>query len=188
MYFPTPIPSNSIVKPDVSKSFPQHMHCFSTSQSLMLKTFLWKICDIFQTEQAICARNLASSRWLITYGGTKWNRFFMKLIRICKLYTADSPSHISHALNTNYNLPFKPEMQRSSILQHLFNLKKRFSKACGLWCACLTNMQEALCAAWLKIASVSEQLYCVSYCIPNFSRCHCKAIILFKFIQKAHEP
>lgn len=55
-------------------------------------------------------------------------QFFIKLIRICKQYTADSPSHISHALNTNYNLPFKPEMQRRSVLQHLFYLKKRDSQ------------------------------------------------------------
>lgn len=154
----------------------------------MLATSQWKICDIFQTGQAIYVRNLASSRWLNTYGGTKWNSFFIKLIRICNLNTADSPSHISHAPNTNYNLPFKAEFQRNAILQHLFFFfKKRFSKAKGLWYACLTNTQEVLGAAWLKITSENEEFYWVSYHITNFSSCHCKVITLFKFIQKAHE-
>lgn len=66
--------------------------------------------------------------------------------------------------------------------------EERFSKAQGLWYACLTNKQEVLSAACLKIASVRGEFYCISYYTTNFSWCHCKAIILFKFIQKAHEP
>lgn len=55
-------------------------------------------------------------------------QFFIKLIRICKLDTADSSSYILHALNTNYNLPLKSEMERSCTLQDLFE-EERFSKA-----------------------------------------------------------
>lgn len=93
---------------------------------------------------------------------------------------------MTHALNTNYNLPFNPEMQRSCVLQCWFYLKKRDfqrHKGCSMFktnkgAGVMYCLVENLLCEWVVLPCfiVHHKFFMMSLQNHNSAQLHSKGL------------